>query len=196
MEFEDFEEEEMERQLPVARHEFGHYTVARFLGFEAEDVKLAAKATLGGVAGTAGLKLLHPLITSDDILKYCESRIKILFAGVLAEALENGVIKNDNAILYPETTGSQDHGKARELLQIARGILHPSTKEEKTANEELKSLSDRLWSEAGGIVEEYSDFIEGMALEIVKKDVRSFEGATFTGADLSAHPLVQRTFGA
>ncbi len=102
MEFEEFEEEEMERQLPVARHEFGHYTVARFLGFEAEDVKLAAKATFGGVAGTAGLKLLHPLITSDDILKYCESRIKILFAGVLAEALENGVIKNDNAILYAE----------------------------------------------------------------------------------------------
>ena len=190
----NFEEDEMEIQLPVARHEFGHYAVARSFGFATTDVVLAGKARQVGPAGTAGLKLLQPLRSTPEVVGYCESRIKILFAGVLAEALEGGVIDIDRAILYAETTGSHDHAKVRELLQIIRCISHPETTDDDTANAELKSLSDRLWSEAGKIVQDLSVFIECMARELLKRQVTAFKDTIFTEAELSVHPLVMRTF--
>lgn len=190
----DFEEEEIERMLPTAQHEFGHFTVARVVGFPTGDVTIAAKTALAGPGGTAAIQILQPLRSPQDVVAYCEKRIRVLMAGVLAEALEDGAIDNSRAILYAETTGSNDHAKVRELLQLIRGILHPDTTDEPTANSELKSLSDRLWNETATIVTNHASFIEALALELVEKPVKAYQSPTFTEAELSSHPLVLSTF--
>lgn len=193
-EFEEFERDEMDRRLPVAKHELGHFTVARVLGFEAGDVVLAPSAIIGGAAGTASIKLLRPLKSSCDILMYCEGRIMVLFGGAIAEALEGGKVDNDAACSFSESTAQNDHAKARELLNIVRGIMHPETTDESFANAELKEISDRLWSRTVEIVERNEKFIDSMAWEIVKREVRSTQAVIFTQWEISNHVLFHDLF--
>ena len=190
----DFEEEELERAIPAARHEFGHFTVARELGFNTGAVTIAASPTLAGPGGTAELKLMHPVRSLPDVTTYCENRVKIHMAGVIAEAIEDGTINHDKAILYATTTGAHDKAKYSELLQLLRAIAYPETDDQDAANAELKTLCDRLWSETSAIIEKHRGFIEQMAQQLAEKPVKAFQKPTFTEAELAAHPLVKPAF--
>jgi hypothetical protein len=65
----------------VARHESGHLIVARSLGFPTGDIVLTT--TEGG----SEIDLYPSLPSLDDVKDFIEARIKVLYAGALAESL-------------------------------------------------------------------------------------------------------------
>lgn len=190
----ELEQDMYDPMLPIARHEFGHYAVARHVGFKTYGVNIAREAPFQGAGGQAEIGVMRPLRSADEVRAYCEARVKVLSAGVLAEALEDGVINNQNAILYVQASGSGDYAKSREHLRILHNLDHPYTTDEVQAERELKEIYDRLWGEASTIVLKYAEFIEQMADELTKKEVISFEKPEFTEAELAAHPLVLKNF--
>lgn len=194
----DFEEEDRERMMEPARHEFGHFSVAKVLGFRAGAVTITTGQTVPGFAATAGtaeIILLKSINNISDVVDYCEKRIKVLMAGSIAEALENGAVANDLAIDFYKTRGASDFAKAREITHLLRGICNPETKGEAAAKTELQSISDRLWDETTNIVLEKSGFIEKMAQELASKTPGRDGISTFTEEELAQHQLVISTFG-
>lgn len=188
-----FEEEEKERMLPVARHELGHYAVARHLGFKPGGVTVSAKLTMAGPGGTSSTDLTRPIDTIDDLRRYCEDRVKLLIAGVLAEAMEDGVVNNDNAILYAKHSGSSDHAKASEHIRILASIDRQGTAVPTEAD--LNAIYDRLWAEATDLVQRYAPYIEGVADELASKQVKAFQDAVLSEQELERHPLSKHFSG-
>lgn len=188
----EFEEEAVVELTYRARYEFGHYLVSRILGFRPGAVTLA-KPLLTSTGGTAELDLMLPLKTFPDVISYCERRIEVLFAGVLAEALENGVVDNERAIRYAETSGANDFTKAHEHLNLLRNCLHERSPSAE-ANLEIQQISDRLWQEACILVTAEGELIQQLAGELVRKGAIPLLSSTFSAAELLSHPLLIKRF--
>jgi hypothetical protein len=63
------------------RHECGHLIIARSLGFSTGGIKLSPTE-----AG-ASIDLLLSLKSLDEVLEFIERRVQVLYAGSLAESL-------------------------------------------------------------------------------------------------------------
>jgi hypothetical protein len=72
----------------IGRHGAGHYIVALVFGFRAGDLTLKMIGPIEGHEAGAGIKLGQPLTNREDILQYLKKRVQVLYAGVLAEALQ------------------------------------------------------------------------------------------------------------
>lgn len=191
---EDFDAQDRELLLELARHEFGHHVVARIVGFKTGKVS-AGKPLMAGPGGQAEIYLVRPLYTVPDVIEYSRSRIKVSLAGVGAETLENGKVNQERAAVFLTNGGGKDdYTKAREHLQLLRNLLHPgSTVDEAAA--EINALWDELSDEAVAIVEREHVLIEGLAAELAAKGATPLEPATFTAEELDAHPLIVARFG-
>lgn len=190
----ELEQEHYDRMLPNARHEFGHYAVARHLNFKTFGVSIASRNALSGSGGAAEIGVSRALQTTDDVRAFCEDRILVLSAGVLAEAMEAGVIDNERAVLYIETSGANDFAKTREHLRILHNLDHHHITDDAQAAWELNAAYNRLWDEASKLVVRYAEFIQAMADELTRKEVQAFQRPEFTEAELSQHPLVLKHF--
>lgn len=190
----ELEQEHYDWMLPIARHEFGHYAVARHVGFKTYGISIAAKEAFYGPGGQAEIGMIRGLRGVTDIRTFCEDRVKVLSAGVLAEAMDEGVIANDDAILYCKSSGQSDFAKAREHLRILHNLDHPDNIDDQQAEIEINAIYNRLWDEATMLVTKYAEFIVGMADELAKKEAVAFVNPEFTEAELSRHPLVLMHF--
>jgi hypothetical protein len=74
------------------RHECGHLISAKALGFTTHEIRI------GPGEAAASLDLLPSLRTMQEAAQFCEARIQILFAGVLAESLHDGDVDYTKAV--------------------------------------------------------------------------------------------------
>jgi hypothetical protein len=110
-----------------ARHEYGHWVIARMLGFKPGEVTLRVLNKEGHHEGTSSIDTYRPLARTEEILDYLERRMQILFAGALAEAPDAAMVGDD----YVETTcftsggGAHDAGKIHELIALHINLSQP-----------------------------------------------------------------------
>lgn len=190
----DFEKEELERNIAIARHEFGHYIVARKLGFETGNVTISSKSTFSGAAGTAEITLHSPITCLDTAIEYCEKRVQVLMAGALAEAMNGASIDDDAANNYLNTSASNDYAKIRELILLYRNISHPETISHEDINSELKNIMDRLWEETKSILIEHKPIIDILSQELAERQTFK-SGGTFTKIELDADLRILEALG-
>jgi hypothetical protein len=116
-----------QRTLAIARHECGHYIVARSLGFHPGKLILTMLHPHGH-RGESEQALHQNVETKEQILDFLERRAQVLCAGVIAEATSQvGVYDNDAAVrLMREGGGAdQDYGKYRETSSTAVPPMRP-----------------------------------------------------------------------
>jgi hypothetical protein len=190
----DFEEEEFERIVPTFRHEFGHYVVAREPGFETGEVTIAAPGTIAGPGGGVALTLLFSITNIDELVTYCEKRVQVLMAGVLAEAMENGSFNDGSAKLYMDTTAANDYAKWRELIRLLRNVANPDTTDLKKAAAEVELIHNHLWNVTKEILMKHHESIDKIAKEFARHHVLRSGPQTFTKEELATHPTIRGMF--
>lgn len=155
--------------LGVAKHEAGHYIVSRVHGFPAGGIALTIFDVHGGHSGESDLRVNQPLRSVADIRRYLCARIQILYAGVLAQALQDGIIDGDEALAYAAKGGAGDRNKAGELLHLVRNIDYPEEDNETTMHSQLTKLGNALWNQAAQIVMDEHALIENLAQRLATK---------------------------
>ncbi|MBO9127692.1 MULTISPECIES: hypothetical protein [unclassified Rhizobium] len=172
--------------LDRAKHEFGHYVVSRVVGFKPGAVSAEIN---GNTGGTAEIDTFRPIGSIVDMEKFCEDRVKVLYAGVLAESLEDGKVNNNKALSLAADTGKGDHMMVQQLCNILRNIRYSSDKDFGEAK--MKDDERRLWQEAAEMVEARADLINSLAQELYERRALHGKLAVFTAAELLAHPALQ-----
>jgi hypothetical protein len=153
------------RPVDILRHEAGHMVVAKLLGFETESL-IYTKLSAG-----AGLALAPALSDIESVISYVERRMSVLYAGSMAEALSNGEVDGDKALLLlkgstkpdappkADAPASDDYSKVRELARILAALM----RSERNVADILKENEERVWLKAGTLVEKYAEQIESVA---------------------------------
>ena len=193
-ELSELEQEQYDHLLPIARHELGHYVLARHVEFRTYGVIITAKTPLMSAGGQAEIGLIRPIRTLADVRAYCEDRIRVLSAGGLAEAMEAGVINHEAAVRSAKATGDNDFTKVREHLRLLHNLEHPDLIDENQVNRELNDSYSRLWNDASQLVVRFSELIEQLADELTRKYAVEFQVPEFSENELSKHPLVLKYF--
>jgi hypothetical protein len=159
----------MKELQDVARHEAGHYIVARCLGFPATEITLELQILNGHKAGSS-VTVCQPLESLPAVVSYLRERVQVLFAGALAESLCHGKANQDYALkCLQERGGSDDYSKARELINLLRNIEHHATVAPEASQTELDALSEKAWTETISLVEGEADVIETLASQLTKE---------------------------
>jgi hypothetical protein len=145
------------------RHEFGHLVIAKVVGFSTGDIKL--KTSQAG----AQVDLLPTFSTLANVQDYCERRIKVLYAGPCAEALNGGRVDLNAGRRLLMTTSANDHAKIRELTRIICGVTCPSIKDVAEFAHQLKEIDNALAEETVRMVEQDASLIKNLTVFFMKK---------------------------
>lgn len=163
-----------DRILRICRHEAGHYVLAREMGFNTNGIGVEFQV-FRGHKGEAQLEPWFPNIESlaamEDAL---ERRIKVLYAGVIAESVVEEQYDSDYALNEWENGGGQmDHAKIRELTHVLRNVKYPKTTDQAIIQTELDSISDALFRQTGDLVGTRFDLISGIA-ESMRRKIKEY----------------------
>jgi len=179
--------EDRERVSKICRHELGHFFVAQQLGFKTNDLNLVFQR-FQGHKGAAGLEPNLPgILEITDIINYLESRIMILFAGVIAEAINSeGKYDNDYALhQWRNDGGVQDHAKIRELVFLLRGIKHPNTVDNEEIQAQLNEIDQNLIQRTGELILLNIELIHQVAGQMADR-IKMYETPyTFSNAEIA-----------
>jgi hypothetical protein len=134
--------------------------VARSLGF------LTAGIHLSPTEAGASIDLLLSLKTIDEVLKFIERRVQVLYAGSLAESLVQKKVQDDVANKLLMSTAANDFAKVRELLRMWVGLKHPEVTET-TFQEKLTQVNERLYSKTAKLVEDNAGLIVDLAVFVM-----------------------------
>lgn len=187
--------------LPIARHEFGHYIVAKSVGFDVEDVSIIITFPCD-YTGRAEIKLARSITSIEETIDYFEKRIMILYAGVFAESLQMGKVEEARALSLLGTAGNpeqaataaQDYAKARELCHLMRSLSCKMTDDENQLQAQLDAIGDKLWYGAIKIVEREAKLIEGLAGNLANRVTKSGVWAIISRAEIEALPAFNARF--
>lgn len=162
----------------VARHEMGHYVIARALGFMTGDVILEIREPVGH-RGAAEIILQASIKSLEDVRLYLERRVIVLYAGALAETLpyiasptKRVDIKRALEILNTNGQGAeQDYAKVRELIHALRNISHPDTDlaDDGAIQADLYEVNDKLFYRAVELVETLAETITGLGQNLADR---------------------------
>lgn len=162
---------DLERINRVCRHEAGHYIVARELLFKTNGI--SAKFQQNGHSAHAILEpWTHSVTNIEEVQKYLERRIQVLYSGAIAEAMNiNGEYNSEFALNEWNNGGSiNDYAKIRELIQALRNIRYPDTKDKETAQNELDEIDGNLIQKSGEVITNrlklIYDIADSLALKI------------------------------
>ncbi len=118
--------------------------------------------------GGAGVDVLPSLPEIEDVKKFLEDRVQILYAGSLAQSLQRRKVDDKAASKFLLSTASDDFSKVRELLKVLVGIKKPgATPDEFQA--ELTKTKDNLFNRSAKIVEKHADLIVDTAVFVMGK---------------------------
>lgn len=186
----------MSEVLPIAKHELGHYIVARVLGFRTGSISITIFDFNGGHAGNSVIVPSQPLKCDESIMDYLERRVTVLYAGSLGQTLTKGIINNEEAIeIARKRGGKSDWDKARELVQLWRNLRYPEDLEEAEVQKRLTELDEKAWNRAAEILVVEQDLIEGIAERLAMDAKYLHRPATLTEEDLKQIPKLRERFG-
>lgn len=181
---------EMAKMLDRAQHEFGHHIVARALGFAPGDVSAEIS---GNAGGTSAMDTSRPLMTVDDIVQFCEDRIKVLYAGVLAETLRADAIDNAAVLKLAHSTGKMDHMMVQQLCNLLRNVRYANDPKP-LAERKMQADEARLWNESARLVVLYAPLIQNLAKELHNLRADHGKPAIMTELELNQHPMIVQHF--
>ena len=144
------------------RHECGHVIVATELGFATGGILMDTRAGTWVVGAEIDLPLSFE--TKDDVAEFIEKRIAVLYAGGLAESLENKKIQNEKAHRLFQSLdfkASTDFAKLREISRIWVGLKYPKATPSSFA-EHLKNLDSERYNKTVELVEMNASRIEDL----------------------------------
>ena len=102
----------------VFRHECGHLIAAKGLGFSTSEIILTSDH------GGSGIDLVTSVPTLDDVARFIEARIKVLYAGAIAEALDGKRIQAEATKKFLKTNAGLIL-KEHELSGFPGGLTQP-----------------------------------------------------------------------
>lgn len=174
--------------LDRARHELGHHFVGYHLKFEMGDVSIEPpEGSLVFIGGTSEIDTSRPITSLPDVEKWCEDRVRVLNAGVMAEALKNGVVDNDTAIkLTRGVSGYVDRKMVSQLLNLLRNLRY-NEQSRAEAERAMQADENKLWNDTLEIVTSYASEIEEVAVDLLKT-------LKLTRQQFETHPLVKSRF--
>jgi hypothetical protein len=189
-------ENDRERVLLVCMHEVGHYVLSKEMGFETTGICVQFER-YGGHSGHSGFKSWNPKM--DSLLKmkeFLEKRIKILYAGVIAECIDKeGKYDSERAnIEWTIGGGRNDHSNIRELTRLIRDIDFPDTENEDEVNTQLKVIDDKLISDTGNIVFERIQLIRCLANILSDKVLDYDVEFKLTEKELNEFPSIRELY--
>jgi len=180
----------------IAKHELGHYIIARVLGFRTGDIAITIFDMNGGHEAGSEIIPAQPLACDPSIMGYLERRVTVLYAGTLAETLMNGKVNHDEAIkIVKSLGGARDYDKARELIQLWRNLKYPEAETPDEIQAGLTELDLLVWNRAADIVEQEQELIEGLAEHLAMDVKHLHRKVMLTEADLAAIPKLKERFG-
>jgi hypothetical protein len=189
-------ENDRDRILLVCMHEAGHYILTKEMGFETTGISVKFER-YGGHIGNSGFKNWNPYM--DSLLKmkeFLEKRIKILYAGVIAECIDKeGNYDGQKAIIeWTIGGGRNDHSNIRELTRLIRDIDFPDTENEDDVNAQLKVIDDKLISDAGDIVFDRIQIIRSLANMLCDKVLDYGIEYKLTEEELNEIPSIRKLY--
>lgn len=113
------DEDAKERAFKLSLHEVGHYVVGEVVGFEMDEIKLKLETT-GGGGGGAVVEPYRKADTLDLAKRFVEDRLKVLYAGCIAETLKDDKVDKESCKSCFRIGATQDFAKIRELLYLLR----------------------------------------------------------------------------
>ena len=176
-------------------HEVGHYVIARALGFKTGSLKLKMLDLNGGHIGGSIIEPVRALSGVDDILKFLEARVQVLYAGALAQSLSNGKADDEVAVSILENGGGQmDFGKARELIHLIRNIKFPNAVNDGEIQLDLDEINNDLWDRAKVLVEKDHEVICGLGRRLASGLNETGKEFELSEAELETLPAIQKRF--
>lgn len=167
----DIQPTQRDRIIKICNHEAGHYIASRELKFFTGGINVNITSFQSHSAG-AGIEPWSPNIDSvDKIVEYLERRAKVLYAGVIAEATDRkGKYDSDFALNeWRNGGGKDDYSKIRELVQTLRNIKYPDVINPDDVQKGLDEIDTEMIQNAGKIVMERLDLIQGVGESIYRK---------------------------
>ena len=174
-----------DRARKYAQHEMGHYVVSKCMGFGTGEVSLTI-LDIDGHDGGATIYAEEPFETLEQVRRYIERRVLVLFAGAIAETLPprqgpvRGVDRDKADKIIRGTTAASDYGKARELIAMLRNILHPQALDRKDVLDQKLIIWERLWERAIDLVEQFEHPIVGVAGALTEQFKQDSKRGSFT----------------
>jgi hypothetical protein len=181
--------------VEVGKHEAGHYVIARCLGFKVGAISIQITNRSGAHEAGSEVTLFQPLTDADAILRYAEKRAKILYAGALAQTLQNSKTDHRAALKYLRSiSGKSDYDKAREMVHLIRNIKYPTDMGDSEVQGHLDEIDQSLWVSTSDHVIRESDVIERLAERIILEV--KFLGLKYTinSADINGLPAISARF--
>lgn len=155
----------------VCIHEAAHLIVAKEMKFTTNGINLSVTddfkhdGSIGITLTTSGMNTLA------HVQLYLKRRLKVLYAGVIAEFTDQ--VGNYNSIgaeaEWRSGGGTLDNAKIRELIQVLRHISHPDTNDNMDAYAEASDLRNALKEETRNIITERYAVIEAVANALLEK---------------------------
>ena len=164
-----------EQTVDFVRHECGHLVVARALEFETGVINLK------GEQAEAEITLQPAIRNTDDLKRFIERRVPVLYAGALAQSMTGRKTDPKIANEYLKKTANQDYAKAKELVRLHTGVERPDAGEE-DVKKKLEETNERLYVKAQKLVEKRATQIIGLSLAFMQAygDVRRPTEFTFS----------------
>lgn len=170
----------------ICRHELGHFLVARETGFNTGGLSFSFAPMIGHRGGSSIDPSKTGIATITNIVELLESRILVLYAGVIAESIDD-VGNYDQAYAFNEWRNGgaiQDYALINELALVLRSVLHPGTMDKPAIIEELNDVNTRLAQKAFDMVLENNALIIKIALAISQKITFFNQTYTFTNNEI------------
>jgi hypothetical protein len=148
-------------------HEFGHYVVARALGFSTNGIEIERNPNQP--QGLIGKATMVPYRSIPNAAWYLRRRIAVIFGGVCAQDLRQNLSRKHTVNPYEASASllqePSDHEKSAELLYALRNINHSTTVYEDISvpEKELLEIHGDLMEKTIKVVEENADIIIALA---------------------------------
>lgn len=135
------------------------------------------------------------LYSVDDIIKYLEDRVQVLYAGSLAQSLSNSKVDDAIAVkLIHEGGGQNDFAKVRELIRLIINIRYPTATDEVEIQRGQTEISDDLWGRAIALVEKDHKLICGLGNRLASELKVTEQEFELSETELESLRSIQKRF--
>ena len=149
---------------------------------------------MGG--GFSDVRLARNLPSKDDVVLFLKDRVKVLYAGALAQSLTATGIDNaaaNNAVKKPDA--KHDYDLARELIRVLGNIQDDlSCFPEDEVNRRLGDISGELWEFVHGEVLKERKPIEEIGSKLADRALSNGFAYKLPVEDINKLPSVSKRF--
>jgi hypothetical protein len=156
--------------MRIGQHEAGHYIAARLSGFKPGAISVTITDLYDGHNASSEAITACALSDKQSIIDFLNRRVIVLYSGVLAESLVDGIVVEK--IAHESLTskgGIRDQDKAKELLQLLRNIEYPEAVGDSVIQAGLTTINKKLWDKATILVQEEHVIIEGISKRLISE---------------------------